>query len=383
MNISIGDIVDRFTICMLKSERLKLDNSKEIKLLSNEMSQYHGLDESISNLYEINGRIWDLESDIRKGNEKNLGLEEIGRRALQIRDLNSKRIDIKNKVNSKYNEGFIEIKMNHGSEKEPTLIISLTTVPERLIETHQGSLISAIESLCEQNDNDYEVHFNIPEVYNITKTPYIIPEWIDAFKLKYPHFKVFRTEDMGPPTKFIPTLQRIKNPETILLVVDDDLIYDTDMIKEHRKYQDELPNSVISYEGREPKIGLGYGGIRDAWILCVTKIVEVNIFFHYKSASYKKKLFEDDFYTKYVGKTFSDDILVSRYFNDRNVKIYVVPYDKNVNLFETNELWIKNHGVTTFPVLKPTSSNAHNSGCNHPGLLSLPNGARFYDPKFN
>ena len=272
MKISIGDITDRYTICKLKSERLQLDLSGEINQLLLEMKNYDGLSEYVESLYKVNGDIWDLESDIRKGNEALLGLEEIGRRALKIRDFNNIRVRIKNEINSKFNQGFIEVKMNHGSEVEKSLVITLTTVPERLHNTREDGLKLVLTSLCEQSDNDYEVHFNVPEVSMVNKTPYILPPWIDEFKLKYPHLKIFRPEDIGPPTKFVPTLLRLKNPETILLVVDDDLVYHDEMVSEHRKYQSELIDSVIGYDGRGCDVPLYDNDIRDSWILCVTQI---------------------------------------------------------------------------------------------------------------
>ena len=53
----------------------------------------------IRNSYKINGEIWKLESDIRMNKEKSLGLEECGRRAIEIREINNKRIEAQNVVN--------------------------------------------------------------------------------------------------------------------------------------------------------------------------------------------------------------------------------------------------------------------------------------------
>lgn len=378
MKISIGDIIDRFSICMLKSKRLQLDLSDEMDQLKSVMEKYQDIEEFVEKLYIINGQIWDLESDIRKGNEKILGLEEIGRRALKIRDYNKIRVEIKNNINSKYQEGFIEVKSNHGSEYEKSIVISLTTVPERLENLREDGLKAVIKSLCEQEDNDYEVHFNIPEISMITKKKYEIPNWINQYKLIYPHLKVFRPEDIGPPTKFVPTIKRLKNPETIILVVDDDLIYHSEMVTEHRKYQNELKDSVILYEGRGCDIPL-HGGedIRDSWILCVTQIRKTHSLQHYKSASYKKKIFNDVFFESYLGTTLSDDMLVSTYFRHENIPMYVVPYEKENHLYETRELWDQNQGVTTFPVLRYASS-VENTGCNHPEILAIQ--PKFYDP---
>lgn len=377
IKMSIGDIVDRYSICKLKSERLQLDNSKELQELEKEIHIYESIPDFVDRMYEINGKIWDLEADIRKKNEEILGLEEVGRRAIKIRELNTIRVSCKNEINSKYNEGYIEYKMNHGCEKEPSVIVSLTTVPERLSNDIEEGIKLVLKSLCEQEYDDYEIHFNIPYVAKITNKEYTIPDWLHEYKLKYKKLKIFRTEDVGPPTKFIPTLQRIKNSEIILIVVDDDLVYHKNMVREHVKYQNKFVDSVICYDGRGASEAL-YHDIRDHWVLCVTQVRETEGLQHYKSASYKAKLFTNDFYEFYFNKTLSDDVLVSRYFTDNGIKIYVVPYEDDIHLFETKELWDKNQGVETFPILRYAVS-IQNTGCSDPEVLKFQ--PRFYEPK--
>jgi hypothetical protein len=92
-----------------------------------------------------------------------------------------------------------------------------------------------------------------------------------------------------------------------MLVVDDDLVYHPNMVSEHRKYQSHLHTpGVICYEGRGAEIALYdpiAGDMRDNWILCVTQIREVHSLMHYKSVSYRKYLFDDDFYKYYFGRT--------------------------------------------------------------------------------
>lgn len=383
MKISIGEIVDRYTICKLKFERENINNAKETESLLNEIKKYKGIQIYVDALYKLNGDVWDIEGDIRSGNENILGLEEVARRAIELRKMNVKRVDIKNQINLRYDEGYPDIKVNHGSEKNPSVVITLTTVPERLADMSPTGIISVMESLCTQEDNDYEIHFNIPETNIITNAPYKIPGWLYEYKLKYPHLKIYRTEDYGPPTKFVPTIQRVINKNTIILVVDDDLIYHPKMVSEHRRYQRSLHTpGVICYEGRGAEIALysgEVGDMRDNWILCVTQIREVHSLMHYKSVSYRAHIFDDDFYKYYLGRTFSDDALVSTYFRHKKIRMYVVPYEPENHLFTTKELWDKNCGVTTFPVLRHSTSVA-DTGCHHPRLLQHPLGSRFYEP---
>jgi len=117
LKLSIGDVVDRWTIAYLKFYRGKVDMTAEINEYVDYCEKYNNkiIAESFAALLQHNGDIWSLESDIRLGKENELGLEEVGRRALQIRDHNKLRIEVKNRLNLHFNEGFIETKVNHAS----------------------------------------------------------------------------------------------------------------------------------------------------------------------------------------------------------------------------------------------------------------------------
>jgi len=122
MEMPLPEILDRMSILKLKIERigethLKMEMQEYEKALKDfEKRGVRINSEWIKELYEVNGQIWDLESDIRKGKEKELGLEEVGRRAIAIRELNKKRISIKNKIVEETGIGFRDVKMNHASE---------------------------------------------------------------------------------------------------------------------------------------------------------------------------------------------------------------------------------------------------------------------------
>jgi uncharacterized protein YxjI len=111
----VSEIADRYSITLLKHQRTDLDLSKELDAYQRAVRKYYGIDAYLERLVEINGQIWDLESDIRRGKEGELGLEEVGRRALLIRDKNAVRIAIKNEIAAHYREGFIERKKDHAS----------------------------------------------------------------------------------------------------------------------------------------------------------------------------------------------------------------------------------------------------------------------------
>lgn len=115
MKMQTGDIIDRISILTLKvihdpnvlSQIREELNDLFFDFDSRSVPQVYALFE----LLGINSMIWNLESDIRSGKEGKLGLEEVGKRALAIRDLNKRRVMIKNGM-SKYKE----IKICHASE---------------------------------------------------------------------------------------------------------------------------------------------------------------------------------------------------------------------------------------------------------------------------
>lgn len=110
MKMPEPDIADRLSILILK-----WIHGLEVK---NELLKYSNgfkLSEDFFDLLKKNYEIWQLESAIRNGKDLNISLEEIGRRALEIRNINRERIQIKNRI-AKLNDEFIEEKINHVSK---------------------------------------------------------------------------------------------------------------------------------------------------------------------------------------------------------------------------------------------------------------------------
>jgi uncharacterized protein YxjI len=117
----ICELCDRMTIAQLKLHRLTDDQIDKAGLQKQIEYYDSGIDvdniklrELIIDLYEINGQMWDAEYEIRKGLDDDLGLEEIGRRALRIRDLNRVRVAVKNQIAELTGQSeFKDCKMNH------------------------------------------------------------------------------------------------------------------------------------------------------------------------------------------------------------------------------------------------------------------------------
>tara|TARA_R110002020_G_scaffold276042_7_gene491278 strand:+ start:2721 stop:3098 length:378 start_codon:yes stop_codon:yes gene_type:complete len=116
----IPEVADRYTIALLKIERLDASEI-DVDEMQRQIDYYkEGLDlgnpelaSLVDKLYHVNGLMWDAEHAIRKGQDEGLGLEEIGTRAIHIRDLNRDRMKVKNDIIDLTGDGFKDAKMNY------------------------------------------------------------------------------------------------------------------------------------------------------------------------------------------------------------------------------------------------------------------------------
>ena len=116
----IPEVADRYTIALLRIERLDASEI-DVDEMQRQIDYYkEGLDldnpelaDLVDKLYHVNGLMWDAEHAIRKGQDEGLGLEEIGTRAIHIRDLNRDRMKVKNDIIDLTGDGFKDAKMNY------------------------------------------------------------------------------------------------------------------------------------------------------------------------------------------------------------------------------------------------------------------------------
>jgi hypothetical protein len=252
--------------------------------------------------------------------------------------------------------------------KNPNIIVTFTTIPTRLISNHQFDIRYCIDSLLNQShEGDYQVHINIPYVCKKTNTEYVIPEWLTDLESSNSKLKIFRTEDYGPLTKLLPTIERIEDGDTIIIVVDDDLVYHNDMVKEHIINQSKWPNSPVGYDGIRSRNEDGtfsnyFGDTRDHFYSGTHKDSRVDILQHYKTISYKRRFFGEDF-KDFIEQyySWSDDLLVSAYFASKKIDRYATYYE-NDEIFVPYDEWLANVGKT-FPLIQSTHHESV-EGCN-------------------
>lgn len=116
------ELIDRLCIARVKFERTTGANQDELdwyeeryqemisELTAEQRSQ---LDSDIREITNIHNQIWNLEWQLKSGVEHLLPMDEIGRRAIAIRDWNNKRISFKNSIAALFGLKLREIKTDH------------------------------------------------------------------------------------------------------------------------------------------------------------------------------------------------------------------------------------------------------------------------------
>jgi len=118
------------------------------------------------------------------------------------------------------------------------ICVSITTIPERLNNVHKS-----VESLLKQTKKPDKIFINIPNKYRrfkeIVKKDQI-PKFNDESVI------VNRCEDFGPGTKLLGSIDKI-NKNSLIILADDDHIYENYMIEKFYFYYLKAPNNAYSF----------------------------------------------------------------------------------------------------------------------------------------
>lgn len=114
----IIELVDRYTIARVKYDKTSGANAAELEFYQGQIDKLDvaAIQADLTELENIHRRIWSLEDDFKKCRLDGVDLAEIGRRALEIRDINNFRVQYKNSMAAKCNDAVREIKQDHTSE---------------------------------------------------------------------------------------------------------------------------------------------------------------------------------------------------------------------------------------------------------------------------
>lgn len=108
------ELVDRYTIAQVKYDRTGGANQSELDFYEQQMNNVDKtlIWNELQAFKILHNKIWSLEDDFKQFKIDGTDLAEVGRRALEIRDYNKFRVQLKNAVAEKLNDPVREIKTN-------------------------------------------------------------------------------------------------------------------------------------------------------------------------------------------------------------------------------------------------------------------------------
>ena len=119
------------------------------------------------------------------------------------------------------------------------IVVSLTTSPKRI-----SKIQPVIDCIEKQTIKPKYICLNLPRVYKRDNTTFAepLPDFIANNQFVYVNW----CEDIGPATKVISTAQVERDPDTLILSIDDDTYYPPMLIETFLQFSRWYPDAVIT-----------------------------------------------------------------------------------------------------------------------------------------
>lgn len=127
--------------------------------------------------------------------------------------------------------------MTDTKRKDRRVVVSFSTIPSRV-----PYLARAFEQILKQTVQPDRIYLCLPRYSKKEQCEYPpvnVP----------PRVRVLHCEDYGPITKLAPVLRVEKDPDTILLVMDDDMEYEANRFSQLIEYSKDAPYAALSGDG--------------------------------------------------------------------------------------------------------------------------------------
>lgn len=207
-------------------------------------------------------------------------------------------------------------------KQQSDIIVTLSTIPSRI-----DLIDPTIMSLLDQTVLPKFIYINVPKFSRREQCEYIIPEKF----LNHPIIRIIHSEkDWGPATKSIPAIQKEKETNTPLLILDDDYIYHRRLIETYQKHENDYKESVICLRGWNLPKNMIHGNAVKMDGNKIKEFKQVNLIEGSCSYLVRPDFFKDDFFDYDSAPDeafFCDDIWISGHLNKNKVPIYIMPFD--------------------------------------------------------
>ena len=227
-------------------------------------------------------------------------------------------------------------------KKKEKVIISFTTVPGRINKSKY-----TIASILNQTIRVDEICIYIPNKSR-KNIEYIIPKWMKNLENNLPQFTIKRcNKDWGPATKIIPALIEFENTNSILIYIDDDIIYNKNMIETLISYSKLYPNYAICNQGWNVERWNGKSSIIRRTLHHATKYFPTldpynytftDVMQGFSGVLVKPRFFDNNKIVKtnqYPQEVFFvDDVYISGHLNNQNIKRISTLTQSGIPFFE-------------------------------------------------
>ena len=169
------------------------------------------------------------------------------------------------------------------------IYVSLSTIPQRV-----KNINLSVDSLLKQTKKPDKIFINIPNKYKRFDEMVHdnqIPKFSDN------RVEVTRCEDCGPGTKLLGSLDKL-NKNSLLILADDDHIYEDYMIEKFYYFYSRAPNNAYSFYVH-PLGNFGVGQGADGFAINTNHLDGIKIFYDKIVKNYKELFLYDDLWISY------------------------------------------------------------------------------------
>jgi len=237
------------------------------------------------------------------------------------------------------------------------IVCSMTTIPNRL---NDSKLENTLKSLTNQSRKFDVIYLTLPQFSRRLNKPYPRPP--DNIK-QYCQI-VYCNLDYGPITKIMGGLLMEKDPETIIITCDDDVIYPMTLVEELLKQHQKYPHSAIGSAGFNIgtfpfyiSVAMNQKKNRNKWWfnMEINDGMLIDVLCGYAGVLYLRKFFPNSleeitrgllqYPMKDKNVFLHDDIMLSSYLNSKDIPrrltiVSDVSNDVNMNYGLSNDMLI-------------------------------------------
>jgi len=169
------------------------------------------------------------------------------------------------------------------------IYISISTIPSRI-----KNLNKSVQSLLKQTRKPDKIFINVPYKYkrfNETIEDKQIPKFDNNI------VEVTRCEDCGPGTKLLGSLNKFEK-NSLVILADDDHIYENYMIEKFFYFYSKAPNNAYSFYVH-PLGNFGIGQGADGFAINTNHLNGIEDFYKKVAKDYKELFLYDDLWISY------------------------------------------------------------------------------------